>query len=746
MVTKGLRNQTSSISINFPSKESERPPLIRLLNVIPNRAKVVRNELFGIDFSVNGEEDIEKFITRTWMLNDQRLSKNLTQNMKKDPTSSNSLSLDLSSLNEGSDYNLTFLVTDLRNGQNSSYSYIFSIVRSPQSCPCTILPSEGYPLETDFKFYCPNCQNEEKSLQFVFGFIDDKSGANIPLFSLGEEFSTKLPSPYYTNSPYIRVFLSVVDTSTGASLWKYFNIRMKYYQYNTMNALTLKYKEWMTIANKIPATDTAKNVYNSATVTRTYNKYLELVKNSRRTINAAKSICIHGTFDSKLDKCICENGYKKLDCSLTEEEFETTVKTKDSLVSAFMSTFVNRNPLEIMKDSYLTVTAFGLDALLETYDELSESTFINCFKMVRELITLSNSNIKLKPQQGVEILLRGILNSLYKYIELNNHWQYYPTIITLMKDVGKLYLRIQLTGQNDYQLQSLFSTLIGNNVYKNDLSALIISSSNNNDNQIILPTSMSKYLTDKSIRKPLSFFFMLTNKFGNITFDLKEKKIESKTISVGSNSTILTRLVISTAHMFSNIISSFEILNTNLTNLDNTISYKLTISAPYSTSNMTENSLIESQSTSNSTHSITTKTYQRSQFSCATLTEGFNILLLNDSSCTLGIELDAMKCKCTKQTSVFIAKQIITTWEQIETPKSSPALPPTPPMNSFDMNILIAIVVGIAGSTFMVLGCILLMVGCCKFVLSRRNRKSTKPHTPTQDEELITVDVRFSTV
>ncbi|EFC38200.1 predicted protein [Naegleria gruberi] len=468
-IVKGVRSFSSLISLKFPKENQKLPPIVNLLNVIPNRNRLSKSEFLNLQISVTNSDGLDvKNLKREWKLNGQSIDDNYLTKMSTALSDSNNIVLSITYLDEGSSNVLTCQVTDLDSQLSSTFSYSFSIITSPKPCPCSVSPSTGYALETEFTFSCTNCQNKDNTLAFSLSFVDDKSGALIPLvIEGGNTFTTKLPYPI--SNP-LMFDITIVDIETLASVQNYQNIQMILPKASSVREVKTKVAKWNTFQTSLQQNDLRRMIFSSAIISRTSEAMIS-------AISGRRSICLNGgVYNSQLRKCICVNGYKKKDCSLNEEDFTLLTEFKGELFNNFLFAFKNRQ--EQMSEMYIIYQLYGLDSLLSNYDELNAEMFANGVQFFKDLISsaVSVSNLHLRP--GIDKLTQNIINSLYRYLIYNGCIEkeclrdHVIEMISMLKEISQLLLRSKLVGESDLKLDTDFMVLLTNKNYRYHFNSL----------------------------------------------------------------------------------------------------------------------------------------------------------------------------------------------------------------------------------------------------------------------------------
>ncbi|EFC46165.1 predicted protein [Naegleria gruberi] len=381
VITKGMRLVSSSVQLTYPKSNDNIPPLISLLNVIPNRQKLSVNEVLNLQLSVTKSDGSDLTnIKRNWLLNGNSIPLDYLKRMAS--LESNSLIMELRGLEEGTTNQVSLQVTDLDTGLSNRFDYSFTISKSPQQCSCLISPTTGFAMETDFTFNCLSCQNKENSLVFSHYFID--KGASIPLVIRGgNSFTTKLPYPILNP---LQLSTKIIDKDSEASVTTYQIIQIQLPIATSLRAVKTYSTKWNGIQNSLQQDDVRRMIFNSAIISRTIDAMIAKLSVGRRSI---QEVCLNGgTFSEKLQKCSCPIGYSKRDCSLSTDDFLMVQEIKRSLFNNFLT--ANQNNQMKISDTYLICQIYGLDSLLSNYDEIDQEMFERGSKLFKSLIELAH--------------------------------------------------------------------------------------------------------------------------------------------------------------------------------------------------------------------------------------------------------------------------------------------------------------------------------------------------------------------
>ncbi|EFC43847.1 predicted protein [Naegleria gruberi] len=446
-IQKGIRYISKSVDIDFPSTELLIPPVISLISVKPNRVKVIKGEVLSLQLSVilGGDEKYttEDDMIREWTINGATLTDSMISKMSVNPSKSSSLILSLSTFIEDTENEILFKVTDRRNNLSSIFSYKFKLVKSPKSCLCYINPSYGYALETQFSFSCPGCQNTEKSIDFVFGFIDDKSGTKIPLYNLGEKFSSYLPSPFFSKQ--MDTFVDIVDLDTGASVEFIKTVEILTPAAASLSNVKSKVKSWQSYAASYLPSDSAKLVFNSATISRTSELMIAQLSQARNL------------------------------------NMDVAYGLREEMINSMAIGLDQKSPLELISDIHFSVYVFGLESLISNCHSIESLPFDKFFNLTERIINLANQNTKFRVAYGVETLCNSLFDNIIRLLtncsELRQNYRY--GVLNSMKKFTNVLLRNYNVGQKDYHVHlshfSIFSLLS----YKNQMKKTITSSDGN---------------------------------------------------------------------------------------------------------------------------------------------------------------------------------------------------------------------------------------------------------------------------
>ncbi|KAL9651972.1 hypothetical protein ABK040_000315 [Willaertia magna] len=514
-VHKGNRSVTESIDLEFPNIKSEIPPIISLISVYPKRVKLLKDETLSLQLSVilGGEEKYTNtdYMIREWTINGEKISKAMTSKMHIDLLESSSLILSVSELNEEVDYVVSLKVTDTRNNLSSKYSHKFKVVKSPKSCDCFVNPSSGYALETSFSFSCPGCQNVEKSIDFVFGFIDDKSGVKLPLYNLGEKFSTYFPSSYYGKE--LTAFVDIVDVDTGAYVEYVKSVEIKAPIVTSTEQIKAKVETWQNYASSLSINDNAKSVFNSATISRTIEIMISKLNLKRSEIWLLESDIIYSL--------------------------------RENIIDSMILALKQRNSLEPLSETHFRVFAFGLESISVNSLTFYSLPFEKLLNLTEKLISMAHQNDNFILTKGVDYLCNNLFNNIIRLLKTTtkggNSRKYNNQIVNVLKKFNSIVLRNYFVGQKDYIVELSYFSVSSMLSYKNQQLKKTITYDKNNtlafdnfgvdiSNRVVLATSVfstedfmgiSDVLNKTSSIQFFSFKYQRTGKVNNLQITIK---------------------------------------------------------------------------------------------------------------------------------------------------------------------------------------------------------------------------------
>ena len=235
---------------------------------------------------------------------------------------------------------------------------------------------------------------------------------------------------------------------------------------------------------------------------------------------------------------------------------------------------------------------------------------------------------------------------------------------------------------------------------------------------------MSNYLKDKPNRKPLSFLYLVLNDYNNFTEVCKERTHMFNGEESNQQFVITSNLYLRSS------ISLFEILTTQLQNLDKHISYKFTIdTSPLATD---YEKLISTTTTSNGTHSITVSTYNWGTLGCSTIE---NDQLGQTNTCLF--DKATYTCQCDRQGTLVLTEEV---FDKVLTKVEK--ITPHTPIDNISTTIVVVVII-------VVFAIILCCCAVCIFVCWCKRRKVKTPEKqekPIIAEEDVELSFRFADV
>ncbi|EFC45190.1 predicted protein [Naegleria gruberi] len=243
-ITKGERQVSASITLNIVHS----PPIVKVINVSPASKSIVKgNDKISIEV-IHSERDVSDssmLLKTQWKIDGFILYESVSSASDAISTAAASpfssyakivnnkeqsgIIIDVSGLEEGIDHSVQFLVSFVKQQSGSNELIEISLSEStfsyfkaskPKKCPCSVIPSAGFSMTTDFTLTCQNCQNEANTIQIKQGYIDAESGIKVGI-TLTPEGTFKLPA---MNHEIVNLYIELIDSATGESRIMYSNV------------------------------------------------------------------------------------------------------------------------------------------------------------------------------------------------------------------------------------------------------------------------------------------------------------------------------------------------------------------------------------------------------------------------------------------------------------------------------------------------------------------------------------------
>ncbi|KAG2373244.1 hypothetical protein C9374_012347 [Naegleria lovaniensis] len=486
-----INNRIGKLSLRFP--EDETVPVISVLSLSPTKSYLTTSEVLNIQLlvSLNGQvEGINSLLSREWTLNGQSIAPTMLLD-GSDIIKSNKILLDISKLTQGSSHTLTFRAATL-HGKSTSYTYSFSVAMNPTPCSCSISPSSGYALETEFTISCPNCLQSENILQI--SFLDRKTGLKIPLVEINNpQFKTLLPYTGESES----VTLYFVNKNIQSNAKAETSIRTNLVLPLTYSLTEAKKKKifWDEWYKTLASGDPRKTVLGY--ITTTVDAMIKKI--TRRSQVSISPDCVHGFYDSVINICFCNEGYKKSDCSMTISEWLEKSNTKWNTSKLIFDEMKFRNELEPQNEIKLSSQISEMYHLFETYDEINQETLdmaVEIFKKQLKDVLKLQSLILSSSLTNVMISTLELMVKARLSLTTNVTLDLYNDILSMSEDLSSIQLRNQFSSK----IQTNLFTLVARKAYPSELSDMSISYNGDNDT-VHYPIWMTKYFDRLDLRK-----------------------------------------------------------------------------------------------------------------------------------------------------------------------------------------------------------------------------------------------------
>ncbi|EFC36178.1 predicted protein [Naegleria gruberi] len=402
------KSLTKDTIINF----NNIPPLVNVINIEPKSSVVVRGQLLTVQVLVSSSAISAISNSVVWTLDAIKVDKSQVSEQTLDDKRTSTVYIDTSNLVEGSEHFVSLFTYDASKGTSSESSYGFQIAVSPKPCECAVLPPYGSALDTDFNFICYNCKSEENHIDLRYGFIDDRSGLKVPLYNLGEVYSSKLPAPFEGSK--LTCFFEMVDTTTGAFTTVYKDVKIEKPVVSEIEQVQNFVKLWSELSTYYSQEgEFGKSFYQSASTSRTDSVLvIDAFKHITKSSRDLSIICQNGYDLSGV--CKCQDGYIGRNCDISIRDFSNIQKRKLQILNGIIS--IANNTVVTINDDYVGLLAFAIDSLLVNYPYLNSDTISESLTTLNTFLTYSLGIDGLKVANGVETLLLNCIKSARDYI------------------------------------------------------------------------------------------------------------------------------------------------------------------------------------------------------------------------------------------------------------------------------------------------------------------------------------------
>ncbi|EFC37951.1 predicted protein [Naegleria gruberi] len=532
------------------------------------------------------------------------------------------LIIDTSNLEQGSQNTITIQSYDPATGKIFTTTYTFNVASNPKPCKCSITPSIGTALETDFDFYCANCKTD--IIDYQYGFVDDKSGVKISLRK-EEVYSSKLPAPYYGST--VTCYFDIIDTSTNAYSTVYVNVTVEAPTVSTIDQLQNLVEIWESRSNQyILDGEFSKGIYQSATTSRTDSVLMRSAISSAISTRASNIVCGNGVEISGI--CKCFDGYVGQYCERSIKSFSNIQSTKIQVLR-HLSLIGNNTYEESMNSDYLSLLTFAVDSILINYPFLKSETIHESLTTFNNFLVkgLINSNLRLS--SGADLLLSSCLDSAYKYIidkqYLTDQTTNSNKLLRSVKLSSYLQVRSVPAGRGRKTMTGPFFSIVLGKSFFHDYETKV------QDPHSMVSVEMENGFFDNSAKYSLNILlkqFMYVLTVTDDIYSLNKKLVETETVD--SNTKKRSNLI-------SKIVSIEYLDSPSAMNEENLI---YSIPVEYATNNdSTPLGFLEERTISFS-------------YSCGDFLDGNSNM---QSNCEIvSIQEKSIKCRCKRFTNVFV--------------------------------------------------------------------------------------------
>ncbi|KAL9642411.1 hypothetical protein ABK040_014254 [Willaertia magna] len=597
-VKKGSRLATAKRTIKVIDTSDD--IVINLLNVSPATSYINKGQVLSMQIEVSNTDNS----SRIWKLNENNDIPNEWYSMLGTPLyESNLLIIDTSYLEEGKNY--TFSVTAGNSAKTSTFQYTISVTgKLIENCDCNVSPTVGYALETEFTIYCNlYCKIPVDDIPntLQYGFIDAITNLKIDISPYSYQnlyfnynYTTILPLPFSGNE--LILYVDIVNPITKRIYFtKYLSVTLSIPSNitKTHNYLIGKLDNYFSNGDGLNA------VYLVTILSTSFDR---INGNDFTLNNKCKSNCNNnGICDYLNSKCICDYGYYKFDCSVGYLEFNKLVDMKYIFLKKYFDSLLLRNEYE--QNYLLNLELYGVNYILNNYDELNETSITTSYSIYNLLLKYSNNHLKRK----YEVYFTNIYNILHKVLNTTTY-KYKHELYLSLKYIFKLISYNLITGSKPLQLTTSFATLVGNK-FKNNKEFTII----NNNATFTIP-----YLHNT-----------INNELVYQLINLKDIDYLNVTTKYNNN----TQSTYTSMKFVSNFID-FTILNTELKDLKSPLIFTIPLN----------------DISINYTHHL----------SCRYYSEIDNVWIKDDTCNTTNVSFQSVTCQCSHATIFAITEDFST--------------------------------------------------------------------------------------
>ncbi|EFC38198.1 predicted protein [Naegleria gruberi] len=482
-IMKGDRSVYSSLNLNIQHS----PPIISVISISPNLRNIVTNDdKISIEMKHQDQDPSNSslVIKTQWKIDNFLVSESNTKKVNGnefETTSStittpfkhlkslnknkySSLVIDSKELEEGTDHSIEVKVSfvdSYTNQEMAATSNVNSFTKAlpPRKCPCTISPTTGVSMKTDFTFSCDNCQNEDNTIEIKQGYIDQETGIKVYL-PLSLDGSVNIPSSSSATSSTkrrlddhsVQLFVELGDKSTGESRVMYSNI---------------------TVLPPSPPHPTLSEILNLVS-----NQTSKIMSTSIQDGNTAVSIADTLT-------CIVSTSQLLQTLPSTDKETSTVTQVQSKLLDT-LSSSLQTTGSDSVSSSTTSMAVLALHSVVKNEQVIEKP-------VIQKSITILNNVIQLTLKSKVDIftqtskpllaIVGKLSDQVAKFTHLKEEFIRYEEIASTAEMITLSYVSVQPVSGDPAAIHESVVNAKADKMYLTDFSNVIISSA---------PTSNSK--------------------------------------------------------------------------------------------------------------------------------------------------------------------------------------------------------------------------------------------------------------
>ncbi|EFC41524.1 predicted protein [Naegleria gruberi] len=560
-IRKGERKASCSITLNIVHL----PPILNIIDISPDFKSVVNSdEKFSIEVSHSKQDlsDSSLSIKTEWKIDTSIVSESETTRIESTDSFSttttmlstssyvqvvskntqSAIIIDAREFDEGTEKTIALKVSYVQTNESNIVNGIpeeieiastessttITKATQPQKCPCSITPSNGVSMETEFKVSCVNCQNEQNTIEITQGYVDSETGIKIQV-PISEEDTVKIPAVVSSssNTPQaapVKWFVELTDTESGESRTMYTNITVTTVVVNTTEEI------WQQVSNQ--TTEIISAIIQDGNPIESISQTVNTIVSTSQLLQSLPQV--------------------------QHQDSETITKIQTQLLSTLASA-VETTRVETSIESTSSMVVYAVYSVIKSDEIIVPVVTDKSISILNEVVdqaVKSNLQISTETSQTVMSIVENLQSSVENITSTLEQLNIYDQLVNVTENLAYSIVKEQTVSADPIVLQTSSLSIQVDKIYFTDLSDSVISS---------ITTEMESVNKTILVNISLPSFITMETEYVEITYSMVVEEYSSTILQQ-----ILTNITnTTTLQIASPVITSFSIMETSESSVAN---------------------------------------------------------------------------------------------------------------------------------------------------------------------------------